>query len=789
MHLWLVMLLSIMLFFVFSVTTIEATTVDNVTDQPSTLLFSAESNHRFTFTLSDSIVAGEVLTLTFPVEFDTSAITENDIDVTANGFEVSTDSVCGSADISVENSSNVLTLTRCGGAIAVPVGVEVEIEIGSNASAYGSGINRIINPADTGSYYIALGGTSGNEGSIVLPIGEKSGASIAVILVGAADNPNLDGGGNGCGRICHHIIDIIDDIINDDPVDDPVDDPIDELIDEAPDSGGSTETVEETNIEVYQTPSVDMGLVLYANPNLPLSVGASGIEVLSGSSLIVVVSVEAELQPSSVLVVIGDEQYVLSLNENGTFSGSIPTPSTSEIISAIAVFPDGTRNSENMNLNVVGSGLVNEIIDNRQIPVPDAVLTVYDYFGGNESAWNAAAYGQSNPLLTVTGYFSWYVPNGIYVVYADKTGYVETRAIVNVTNNILAPSIQLERVAENEPTIPLPSMSDAIENIQNLLDTPEVHTIANIALPATIALATGTLTTLAVGFNLLAYLQYAFTSPLLLFGKRKRRTYGVVYNSITKVPIELATVRVFSSSDNRLVKSVVTSPEGKYSLAVNPGEYIIKVIKSGYVFPSEYLKENKADGKFLDVYTGQVLVVDEKDVLITANIPVDPSAAGAFHAPRSLAFKRFARSLQMIMAPLGVLISVGVYVIQPSVFAGVMIVVQCFVLLLVLRLVKAKRPKGWGIVYDEFTHRPVGNAVIRVFEPKYNKLVETALSDSLGRYSFLLGPNEYFVTYNKPGYTEKIVRPIDYTNKPEPAPLAMNVALQHVSGEQHVSAR
>jgi hypothetical protein len=105
------------------------------------------------------------------------------------------------------------------------------------------------------------------------------------------------------------------------------------------------------------------------------------------------------------------------------------------------------------------------------------------------------------------------------------------------------------------------------------------------------------------------------------------------------------------------------------------------------------------------------------------------------------------------------------------------------VLLLVLRLAKAKRPKGWGIVYDEKTQKPVGNTVIRMFEPKYNKLVETTLSDSLGRYSFLLGPNEYFVTYSKPGYTDKIVRPIDYKDKPEPAPWAMNVALQHVSGE------
>jgi hypothetical protein len=435
---------------------------------------------------------------------------------------------------------------------------------------------------------------------------------------------------------------------------------------------------------------------------------------------------------------------------------------------------------------------VYEVIDNERVLLTGSVLTVYDSSTGREVAWNASIYGQLNPLLTSSGYFSWYVPNGTYVVYANKSGYLETSVTVRVTNNILAANIELTR--EPEVVLPLPEfiapqVTAVIDTLENVLLSPEAAAVADVALPVTIALATGTLTALAIGFNLLAYLQYLFTSPLLLFGRRKRRTFGVVYNAITKVPIELATVRVYSSPDNRLVKSVVTSPEGKYSLAVNPGEYKLVVSKSGYIFPSEYLKDVKADGKYLDVYTGQILVVNEKDALIAANVPVDPSEAGAFHAPRSLAFKRFARSLQLLMAPLGVVISIGVYVVQPSVFAAIMIGVQCLVLLLVLRLAKARKPKGWGIVYDESTHRPVGNTVIRVFEPKYNKLVETALSDSLGSYSFLLGPNEYFVTYNKPGYTEKIVRPIDYTNKPEPAPLAMNVALQHVSGEQHVSAR
>ena len=71
----------------------------------------------------------------------------------------------------------------------------------------------------------------------------------------------------------------------------------------------------------------------------------------------------------------------------------------------------------------------------------------------------------------------------------------------------------------------------------------------------------------------------------------------------------------------------------------------------------------------------------------------------------------------------------------------------------------------------------MGNAVVRLFEPKYNKLVETTLTDTLGRYSFLVGPNEYFVRTDKDGYDQHIVRPIDYRQKTEPEAIAIDVPL------------
>ena len=102
---------------------------------------------------------------------------------------------------------------------------------------------------------------------------------------------------------------------------------------------------------------------------------------------------------------------------------------------------------------------------------------------------------------------------------------------------------------------------------------------------------------------------------------------------------------------------------------------------------------------------------------------------------------------------------------------------QVLILVLVWRLARPRRPKGWGIVYDQRTKRPLRHAVIRLFEPKYNKLIETTLTDGRGRYSFLLGPNYYYATYAKTGYQDMIVQPIDTTQLKEPAPFTQNVGL------------
>jgi hypothetical protein len=227
----------------------------------------------------------------------------------------------------------------------------------------------------------------------------------------------------------------------------------------------------------------------------------------------------------------------------------------------------------------------------------------------------------------------------------------------------------------------------------------------------------------------------------------------------------------------------VTDRGGHYFFTVNPGRYRVEASKTGFTFPSDYLKDKREDGDYLDVYHGELIVVTEKDAVIAANIPLDPSQAAAFHKPANIVWKERLRVIQNVVAISGFVFSAFVAIIRPSWFTVGMVFVQLAVFALVRILAKPRRLKSWGIVYEQKTGRPLAGAVARVFEPRYNKLLETAVTDSKGRYSFVLGPNQYVAVFEKPGYQTVEVRPIDYSKVKGPTAFGQKVGLQKQNPE------
>lgn len=328
-----------------------------------------------------------------------------------------------------------------------------------------------------------------------------------------------------------------------------------------------------------------------------------------------------------------------------------------------------------------------------------------------------------------------------------------------------SPTTQEPTTPPESPQIPRPVPSQpkpSAPSSNPIVDSAKIETaLKTFSFPLGVGLATGALTLLATSFNLFTYLWYLFTSPVLLFGKKRREAYGLIYNSVTKVPIGLGTIRAFDAENNKLLKTLVSSPEGKFFFSAKPGTYKLQALKNGFSFPSLFLANTTEDGLHPNVYRGDTVSVTPENPFVDAHIPLDPTDAPSHHAPMKFKAKKLLRALQYGIGSLGLIASIIALVLTPSIAAGVLVGLQIVVMGLILRLAKGHKPKQLGRVHDATTGRPLNNVIVRLFEPQYNKLIETTVTNSTGQYWFILGPNEYYLSYSKPGYKDKIVKPVD----------------------------
>jgi hypothetical protein len=80
------------------------------------------------------------------------------------------------------------------------------------------------------------------------------------------------------------------------------------------------------------------------------------------------------------------------------------------------------------------------------------------------------------------------------------------------------------------------------------------------------------------------------------------------------------------------------------------------------------------------------------------------------------------------------------------------LIIHIIVLAFFARVVWGKRGAPWGTVYDARTGKPIGLAVVRIYSKRYGDLLETQVTDRKGRFGFLVGPQIYRLTSEKPEY-------------------------------------
>ncbi|MDO8599560.1 MAG: carboxypeptidase regulatory-like domain-containing protein [bacterium] len=318
---------------------------------------------------------------------------------------------------------------------------------------------------------------------------------------------------------------------------------------------------------------------------------------------------------------------------------------------------------------------------------------------------------------------------------------------------------------------------------ERVLDNPTVEAATErLVAPAVAIAVVANTATAAQGFQFLTYLQYLIglvLQPSRLLGRRKRKGWGTVYASLSKRPLDLATVRLTDAATGKVAQTAVTDHLGRYQFSVKrAGTYRIAVSRQGYTFPSAQLKGKKEDVAFADLYHGEPIAVNESGAFIASNIPLD--AAAQREAPEGGVVRRhYLKLVSSGVSASGLVLSFVSFSISPRPYVAVMLAVNILLFFLFRRIALAsKHPKSWGSVADARARSPLHLAIVRLFDTEFNKLLETAVTDRFGRYSFLVGKNTYYVTAQKPGYegaksdtidltkTEGIVG-VDFRLKPE----------------------
>lgn len=345
------------------------------------------------------------------------------------------------------------------------------------------------------------------------------------------------------------------------------------------------------------------------------------------------------------------------------------------------------------------------------------------------------------------------------VILDEDRGDEEIPATVKVLDDALK-SIQ-EALPE--------SVQALIENfgnfIGNLRENSTVSTIVNEFIePAVVTTAIITsigLIATASAFQItnLVYLflrfSYFWIAPVHL-GRRRRKPWGIVFDSTTGMPVARVIVRIFSREFNKLKESQITDEEGRFGFLIEPDQYYLTVSRMGYIFPSHLLR-SVAISQYEDIYRGDTITVTKQNMGgLSINVPIDPNVRTV--SRMRLTWLRFINFLGFILEkfslPLliaGTLLSWVALILDPKTSNYVILFVYGIFIFLKY-MVQQLLERSWGIVENVETGDPIDLTIIRIYNTASGLLIGTRVTNQRGQFTALVPPGQYYMVAVKPGY-------------------------------------
>ncbi len=306
------------------------------------------------------------------------------------------------------------------------------------------------------------------------------------------------------------------------------------------------------------------------------------------------------------------------------------------------------------------------------------------------------------------------------------------------------------------PILPDVSVAETVKRVVEVVKAP-VDVVAPVAVPVGIAVGAGQAVLLGANVGSLydAYLVSLKFLGLLtgLFRRRKSVPWGIVYDSVTKRPIDPAYVVAQSPVGKKVFGEAITDLDGRYGFMLTPGEYVIVANKTHYKFPSERLRGEERDEFYENLYFGEAFHIREGSI-IKYNIPLDPVKFdwNEFAKDRDHVYKIFSKREHLRLVVFNALFFGGMffsgltYALYPTFFNAVVLIVY---LAIFAFQIFWKRTHHLTQVLDRVTQKPIAYALVKVWIAGVNTVVRKAVTDEFGRFYMLVPPGKYIVTVER----------------------------------------
>ncbi len=243
---------------------------------------------------------------------------------------------------------------------------------------------------------------------------------------------------------------------------------------------------------------------------------------------------------------------------------------------------------------------------------------------------------------------------------------------------------------------------------------------------------------------------------------RRKRPWGVVFDAVSKEPLDPAYVSVLDAETGKEVLNQITDIDGRYGFFLKKGTYKIIVNKTNYLFPSKVLAGQMQDSVYENLYFGETFAVTGEEKVITLNVPMDPLTNdwNQEQKRRRNLLHYFTRNhalwdtLFNVAFVLGFIISIIITFTSPTWWN--MLMVGFYVLIVILQSFGFGPVKTGRVTYQG---APVPYAIVRVWSASLNHEIAHRVTDEEGLYYILVPRSDVYVTVeakNQDGVYQKI---------------------------------